>query len=164
MEDILECLNSTELARRKFREIARIAGLVFQGYPGSSKSTRQVQASSGLFYDMFARYEPDNRLLDQARGLSFDVSRADADFARRLGQGRRAKTKRQREGRRSCKYRAHWQGLPKSDGAQKRETIKREAPQGRFAVTASIWVPEQPVRLAQFARPTTARKSDVIRN
>lgn len=67
VEDILECLNSTELARRKFREIARIAGLVFQGYPGSAKSTRQVQASSGLFYDMFARYEPDNRLLDQAR-------------------------------------------------------------------------------------------------
>ncbi len=67
VEDILECLNSTELARRKFREIARIAGLVFQGYPGSAKSTRQVQASSGLFYDMFAQYEPDNRLLDQAR-------------------------------------------------------------------------------------------------
>ncbi|WP_395747390.1 ligase-associated DNA damage response DEXH box helicase [Prosthecobacter sp.] len=67
VEDILDCLNSTELARRKFREIARIAGLVFQGYPGSSKSTRQVQASSGLFYDMFSRYEPDNRLLDQAR-------------------------------------------------------------------------------------------------
>lgn len=67
VEDILDCLNSTELARRKFREIARIAGLVFQGYPGSAKSTRQVQASSGLFYDMFSRYEPDNRLLDQAR-------------------------------------------------------------------------------------------------
>lgn len=67
VEDILDCLNSTELARRKFREIARIAGLVFQGYPGSAKSTRQVQASSGLFYDMFAQYEPDNRLLDQAR-------------------------------------------------------------------------------------------------
>ena len=67
VEDILECLNSTELARRRFREIARIAGLVFQGYPGSGKSTRQLQASSGLFYDVFAKYEPDNRLLEQAR-------------------------------------------------------------------------------------------------
>ena len=67
VEDILDCLNSTELAGRKFREIARIAGLVFQGYPGSAKSARQLQASSGLFYDMFARYEPDNRLLDQAK-------------------------------------------------------------------------------------------------
>jgi ATP-dependent helicase Lhr and Lhr-like helicase len=67
LEDILECLNSSELARRKFREIARIAGLVFQGYPGSQKSTRQVQASSGLFYEVFTKYDPDNRLLDQAQ-------------------------------------------------------------------------------------------------
>ncbi len=67
VEDILECINSTELARRKFREIARIAGLVFQGYPGSGKSTRQLQASSGLFYDVFAKYEPGNLLLEQAR-------------------------------------------------------------------------------------------------
>ncbi len=67
VEDILECLNSTELARRKFREIARIAGLVFQGYPGRGKSTRQIQASSGLFYEVFSKYDPENRLLDQAR-------------------------------------------------------------------------------------------------
>ena len=67
LEDLLECLNSSELAKRSFREIARIAGLVFQGYPGAGKSTRQIQASSGLFYDVFARYDPANRLLDQAR-------------------------------------------------------------------------------------------------
>jgi len=67
LDDLLACLNSTELARRQFREIARIAGLVFQGYPGSGKSTRQLQSSSGLFYDVFARYDPQNLLLDQAR-------------------------------------------------------------------------------------------------
>ena len=67
IEDILECLNSTELARRKFREIARIAGLIFQGYPGSEKSTRQLQASSGLFFDVFTKYDPNNLLLEQAR-------------------------------------------------------------------------------------------------
>ncbi len=67
VEDLLECLNSTELARRKFREIARIAGLIFQGYPGAGKTTRQLQASSGLFFDVFAKYDPSNRLLDQAR-------------------------------------------------------------------------------------------------
>ncbi|MDB6171429.1 MAG: putative ATP-dependent helicase Lhr [Chthoniobacteraceae bacterium] len=67
LEDLFECLNSTELARRKFREIARIAGLIFQGYPGANKSTRQVQASSGLFFDVFAKYDPANRLLLQAR-------------------------------------------------------------------------------------------------
>ncbi len=67
LEDLLACLNSTELARRQFREIARIAGLVFQGYPGSHKSTRQLQASSGLFYEVFTRYDPENLLLQQAR-------------------------------------------------------------------------------------------------
>ncbi|MDB6028168.1 MAG: associated domain protein [Verrucomicrobiales bacterium] len=67
VEDLLACLNSTELAKRQFREIARIAGLVFQGFPGSSKSTRQIQASSGLFYDVFSRYDPENLLLQQAR-------------------------------------------------------------------------------------------------
>lgn len=67
LEDLLACLNSAELARRQFREIARIAGLVFQGYPGSGKSARQLQSSSGLFYDVFTRYDPENLLLDQAR-------------------------------------------------------------------------------------------------
>jgi ATP-dependent Lhr-like helicase len=66
-EDLLECLNSTELAKRQFREIARIAGLVFQGYPGAGKSNRQIQASSGLFYEVFTKYDPENRLLVQAR-------------------------------------------------------------------------------------------------
>jgi ATP-dependent Lhr-like helicase len=67
VDDLVACLNSTELAKRQFREIARIAGLVFQGFPGSSKSTRQIQASSGLFYDVFSRYDPENLLLQQAR-------------------------------------------------------------------------------------------------
>ena len=67
LEDLLECLNTSELAKRRFREIARIAGLVFQGYPGAGKSTRQIQASSGLFYDVFAKYDPANLLLEQAR-------------------------------------------------------------------------------------------------
>ncbi|MEO6033776.1 MAG: ligase-associated DNA damage response DEXH box helicase [Verrucomicrobiota bacterium] len=67
LEDLLACLNSAELARRQFREIARIAGLIFQGYPGSGKSTRQLQSSSGLFFDVFTRYDPENLLLNQAR-------------------------------------------------------------------------------------------------
>ncbi|HEX3797135.1 MAG TPA: ligase-associated DNA damage response DEXH box helicase [Verrucomicrobiae bacterium] len=67
LTDLLACLNSAELARRQFREIARIAGLVFQGYPGSGKTTRQLQSSSGLFYDVFTQYDPQNLLLEQAR-------------------------------------------------------------------------------------------------
>jgi hypothetical protein len=47
LADVLASLNSSELARRRFREIARVAGLVFTGYPGAPKSTRQLQASSG---------------------------------------------------------------------------------------------------------------------
>ncbi len=67
LEDILACVNSSELARRQFRDIARVAGLVFSGYPGSGKSTRQLQVSSAILFDVFADYDPDNLLLSQAR-------------------------------------------------------------------------------------------------
>ncbi len=66
LQDVLASLNAGELARRRFREIARIAGLVFSGYPGAQKSARQLQASSGLFFDVFRQYDPANLLLTQA--------------------------------------------------------------------------------------------------
>jgi len=66
IHDIPASLNAAEMAKRQFREIARIAGLVFQGYPGMHKTLKQVQATSGLFYDVFARYDPKNMLLQQA--------------------------------------------------------------------------------------------------
>jgi len=65
-DDILAALNSTEMARRQFREIARIAGLVMDGLPYQRKTTRQVQATSGLMFDTFAKYDPENMLLQQA--------------------------------------------------------------------------------------------------
>ncbi|MBX7044572.1 MAG: ligase-associated DNA damage response DEXH box helicase [Ignavibacteria bacterium] len=65
IEDINESLNTSELAKRQFRQIARIAGLIFQGYPGSNKSVRQIQASTGLFYDIFTKYDPENLLIHQ---------------------------------------------------------------------------------------------------
>jgi ATP-dependent helicase Lhr and Lhr-like helicase len=67
LHDVLASLNSSELASRRFREIARVAGLVFTGYPGQPKSTRQLQASSSLFYEVFKKYDADNRLLNQAQ-------------------------------------------------------------------------------------------------
>jgi ATP-dependent Lhr-like helicase len=67
LHDITHSLNAAELARRQFREIARVAGLIFGGYPGQSKSVKQMQASSGLLYDVFVNYDPDNLLLHQAR-------------------------------------------------------------------------------------------------
>ncbi len=65
-EDLLDALNATEMARRQFREIARIAGLVFPGLPRSGKTARQLQASSGLFFDVFQKHDPGNLLVAQA--------------------------------------------------------------------------------------------------
>ena len=66
LEDILASLNASELSQRRFREIARIAGLIFQGYPGQPKSSRQLQASSSLFYEVFRKHDAGNLLLTQA--------------------------------------------------------------------------------------------------
>jgi len=67
VDDILASLNAAELARRQFREIARVAGLVFPGMPGAAKTARQLQASTGLLYNVFREYDPGNLLLHQAR-------------------------------------------------------------------------------------------------
>lgn len=67
LEDVLASLNSSELAQRRFREIARVAGLIFMGYPGAAKSTRQLQASSSLFYEVFRKHDAGNLLLSQAQ-------------------------------------------------------------------------------------------------
>ncbi|MEO7334937.1 MAG: ligase-associated DNA damage response DEXH box helicase [Caldimonas sp.] len=67
LQDVLASLNSSELARRRFREIARVSGLISTGYPGQPKSTRQLQASSTLFYEVFRKYDAANMLLTQAQ-------------------------------------------------------------------------------------------------
>jgi ATP-dependent Lhr-like helicase len=64
--DLVASLNATALAKRQFREIARIAGLIFEGLPHQRKTSRQLQASSGLFYEVFTKYDPDNLLIAQA--------------------------------------------------------------------------------------------------
>jgi ATP-dependent Lhr-like helicase len=66
-DDLIACLNVSEMARRQFRDIARIAGLVFQGFPGQGKSAKQLQVSSGLMFDVLTRYDQSNLLLDQAQ-------------------------------------------------------------------------------------------------
>lgn len=71
--DLLASLNISESARRQFRDIARIAGLVFQGYPGQRKLDRQLQASSGLIFDVLRQYDPHNLLLDQANREVFEL-------------------------------------------------------------------------------------------
>ena len=90
LHDVLASLNSSELARRRFREIARVAGLIFTGYPGQPKSTRQLQASSSLFYEVFAKYDAGNLLLTQAQAevlsQELDLRRLAESLARMRGQ------------------------------------------------------------------------------
>jgi ATP-dependent Lhr-like helicase len=64
--DVEGGMNTRELEKRQFRAIARIAGLVLQNVPGAAKSTRQIQTSSALLFDVFARFDPGNLLLKQA--------------------------------------------------------------------------------------------------
>jgi ATP-dependent Lhr-like helicase len=66
LSDVAASVNMGELARRQFRDIARVAGLVFAGYPGAPKGTRQVQLTSSLVFDVFSRYDPGNLLVAQA--------------------------------------------------------------------------------------------------
>lgn len=66
LEDIRRSLNSVEMAKRKFRDIAVIGGLIFQGFPGEQKKARHLQSSASLLFNVFSEYEPQNLLLRQA--------------------------------------------------------------------------------------------------
>jgi ATP-dependent Lhr-like helicase len=90
LTEVLASLNSGELAQRRFREIARVAGLVFGGYPGAPRSNRQLQASSSLFFEVFRKYDAGNLLLGQAQAevlrQELDIDRLDATLARLRSQ------------------------------------------------------------------------------
>lgn len=67
-DDLLACMNTAELARRQFREIARVSGLILQQPPGRKDNTRrELQSSSSLLYEVLHRYDPENLLLVQSR-------------------------------------------------------------------------------------------------
>jgi ATP-dependent Lhr-like helicase len=63
---IQQSVNATEMAKRKFRDVAVIGGLVFQGMPGEQKKARHLQSSTSLLFNVFMEYDPDNILLRQA--------------------------------------------------------------------------------------------------
>jgi ATP-dependent Lhr-like helicase len=75
LDDILQSLNANEMARRRFRDIAHIGGLLFTGYPGPPVKSRHLQASSSLLFDVFSEYEPNNLLVRQAynEALAFQL-------------------------------------------------------------------------------------------
>lgn len=66
IQDVLSSVNATEMARRKFRDIAVISGMVVQNYPGLQKNNKSLQASSGLIFNVLEDYNPENLLLKQA--------------------------------------------------------------------------------------------------
>ena len=90
LHEVLASLNASELAQRRFREIARVSGLIFQGYPGEKRSNKQLQASSSLFYEVFKKYDPANRLLLQAEqellSQELEIGRLQAALDRMNGQ------------------------------------------------------------------------------
>ena len=75
LEDIQHSLNANEMARRRFRDIAHIGGLVFTGYPGQPMKNKHLQASTSLLFEVFNEYEPDNLLVRQAynEALAFQL-------------------------------------------------------------------------------------------
>jgi len=85
LDDLMSCLNSTEMARRHFREIARVAGLV----PGGGRSDRQTQASAGLIFDVLTEHDAGNMLLGQARR---EVLERQFEFQRLAAAGQRIAT------------------------------------------------------------------------
>ena len=64
--DIQRSINKSEMAKRKFRDIAVIGGLIFQGFPGEQKKARHLQSSASLLFKVFEEYDPNNILLRQA--------------------------------------------------------------------------------------------------
>ncbi len=90
LHEVLASLNASELAQRRFREIARVSGLIFQGYPGEKRSQKQLQASSSLFWEVFRKYDPANRLLLQAEeellSQELEIGRLGASLARMAAQ------------------------------------------------------------------------------
>ncbi len=92
LHEVLASLNATEMARRRFREIARVSGLIFQSHPGERRSARQLQASAQLFFEVFRKYDDANLLLRQADeevlSQELDVAQLLAALRRMQGQRR----------------------------------------------------------------------------
>ncbi len=66
LRDVMASVNSTEMARRKFRDIAVISGMVIRTYPGQQKNNKNLQSSSGLIFNVLEDYDPENLLFKQA--------------------------------------------------------------------------------------------------
>ncbi|MBI3139563.1 MAG: ligase-associated DNA damage response DEXH box helicase [Sphingobacteriales bacterium] len=91
LTDIQRSVNSTEMARRKFRDVAVIGGLIFQGMPGEKKKARHLQSSASLLFNVFSEYDPGNLLLRQCYQEVLDQQMEEArlrDMLQRIQQSR----------------------------------------------------------------------------
>lgn len=79
-EELKSLINYHETSKATFREIAKIGGLIFQGFPGKNKSNRQLQMSTGLLFEVLEQYDPENLLLKQAKKETLDKYFAENRF------------------------------------------------------------------------------------
>ena len=84
LKDIQASINSIEMARRKFRDIAAIAGLVFKGFPGQRVRDKHIQSSSQLFFNVFNDYDSTNLLLHQSYEEVMDFQLEEARMRKAL--------------------------------------------------------------------------------
>jgi ATP-dependent Lhr-like helicase len=91
LNDIQRSVNSTEMAKRKFRDVAVIGGLIFQGMPGEKKKARHLQSSASLLFKVFSEYDPNNLLLRQSYQEVLDQQMEEArlrDMLERIQQSK----------------------------------------------------------------------------
>ncbi len=91
LDDIQRSVNAAEMARRKFRDIAVIGGLIFRGYPGEHKKARHLQSSASLLFKVFSEYDSDNLLLRQAYSEVMEQQMEEARLRDTLSRIQRAK-------------------------------------------------------------------------
>lgn len=73
MTDVISSINAAEMARRKFRDIAVISGMVIQNFPGQQRSNKSLQSSAGLIFKVLEDYDPENFLVRQAYTEVFNM-------------------------------------------------------------------------------------------
>lgn len=88
--DVLSSVNAVEMAKRRFRDIASISGMIFKGYPGKYMRDKHVQGNAQLLFDVLSDYDPGNLLLrqayDEAMDFQLEIARLRAALERIAGQ------------------------------------------------------------------------------
>lgn len=77
--DIQRSLNMTQLAKKQFRDIAQVSGLIQQNRAGERRTMKNLQMSSSLLFEVFQNYEPEqplyNQSFDEVRFFQFQENR-----------------------------------------------------------------------------------------